>query len=193
VYPAGLWKTPSEADITPLTSNQGLLDGALGSVLDLLGAMPATPGSNFGTIFIEYPITAGFNPAYGGTTSRSNRVRFYYNGVHNNVILANGLINLNVIEAGATAGIWTSDRVLDGGLLDQLSTGVGAWGLLGSTKALSLFQPQRAIATKSAGLVNIDLLGLGLIASGFMNVRCVRDASWDIVSTLPTYNPYPVL
>lgn len=40
VYPAGLWKTPSEAQITPLTSNRGLLDGALGSVLDLLGTMP---------------------------------------------------------------------------------------------------------------------------------------------------------
>ncbi|AIM38979.1 hypothetical protein KO02_21475 [Sphingobacterium sp. ML3W] len=193
VYPAGLWKTPSQAEISPLTSNQGLLDGALGSVLDLLGTMPATPGSNYGTIYIEYPVTAGFNPAYGGTTSRSNRVRFYYNGVQNNVTLANGLINLTVIEAGSTAGIWTSDRVLDGGLLDQLSTGVGAWGLLGSTKNQSLFQPQRAIATKSAGLLNIDLLGLGLIGSGFMNVRCVRDASWSTASASPTYNPYPVL
>lgn len=193
VYPAGLWKTPSEAQITPLTSNRGLLDGALGSVLDLLGTLPATPGSNYGTIYIEYPITAGFNPAYGGTTSRTNRVRFYYNGVQNNVILANGLINMNIIEAGATAGIWTSDRVLDGGLLDQLSTGVGAWGYLGSTKSMSLFQPQRGIATKSAGLLNIDLLGLGLVASGFMNVRCVRDDSWTTVSTLPNYNPYPIL
>lgn len=193
VYPAGLWKTPSQAEISPLTSNQGLLDGALGSVLDLLGTMPATPGSNYGTIYIEYPITAGFNPAYGGTTSRSNRVRLYYNGVQNNVILANGLINLSVIEGGKTAGIWTSDRVLDGGLLDQLSTGVGAWGYLGSTKSQSLFQPQRAIATKSAGLLNIDLLGLGLIGSGFMNVRCVRDASWSTASASPTYNPYPVL
>ncbi|MCS3553469.1 MULTISPECIES: hypothetical protein [unclassified Sphingobacterium] len=193
VYPAGLWKTPSEAQITPLTSNRGLLDGALGSVLDLLGTLPATPGSNYGTIYIEYPITAGFNPAYGGTTSRTNRVRFYYNGVQNNVILANGLINMSIIEAGATAGIWTSDRVLDGGLLDQLSTGVGAWGYLGSTKSMSLFQPQRGIATKSAGLLNIDLLGLGLVASGFMNVRCVRDDSWTTVSTLPNYNPYPIL
>ena len=193
VYPAGLWKTPSAAQISPLTSNQGLLDGALGSVLDLLGTMPATPGSNYGTIYIEYPITAGFNPAYGGTTSRTNRVRFYYNGVQNNVILANGLINLNIIEAGATGGIWTSDRVLDGGLLDQLSTGVGAWGYLGSTKSMSLFQPQRAVATKSAGLLNIDLLGLNLIASGFMNVRCVRDDSWTATSSLPNYNPYPIL
>lgn len=193
VYPAGLWKTPSEAQISPLASNRGLLDGALGSVLDLLGTMPATPGSNYGTIYIEYPITSGFNPAYGGTTSRTNRVRFYYNGVQNNVILANGLINLNIIEAGATAGIWTSDRVLDGDLLDQLGTGVGAWGYLGSTKSMSVFQPQRGIATKSAGLVNIDLLGLNLIASGFMNVRCVRDNSWTAASALPNYNPYPVL
>jgi len=193
VYPAGLWKTPSEAQITPLTSNRGLLDGALGSVLDLLGTMPATPGSNYGTIYIEYPVTAGFNPAYGGTTSRTNRVRFYYNGIQNSVILANGLINMNIVEAGATVGIWSSDRVLDGGILDQLSTGVGAWGYLGSTKSMSLFQPQRAIATKSAGLLNIDLLGSGLVASGFMNVRCVRDESWAVASTSANYNPYPVL
>ncbi|WP_400261868.1 hypothetical protein ACFX5U_20140 [Sphingobacterium sp. SG20118] len=197
VYPAGLWKTPTDTQIGTLTSNQGVLDGLLGSVLGLVFTAPGTPGAAFGPSYIEYTPTVGVNAAYGSATSATNKLRFQYNGLQNNISVVSGLINVSLGDVGQTAAVWSSSRVLDGGLLALLSTGVGAWGYLGSTAPARLIglppRPERAIASKGAGVLNLAVVGLDVAGSGFMNVRCVRDAAWTVASQAANYNPMPIL
>src|SRR5690606_35020614 len=187
VYPAGLWKTPTDQQLSSLTSSNGLV---LDLVTDLLAAVfpePGTSGATFGTNYIQYAVTNAPNPAYNDAT---NNLRFNYNGLQTNVSLVSGLINLNLVNVGKIASLWSSDRVADLSILE-----VGAWGYLGSTAPARLIavppRPERAIGARSAGVLNIDLLDLGLVGSGFHNVRCVRDASWTAKSQEATYNPYP--
>lgn len=195
VYPAGLWKTPTDTQIGNLTSNQGLVDGLLGSLISALFPAAGTPGAAFGNNYIEYTPTAGVHAAYGAAT---NKIRFQYNGLQNTVSAASGLINVSLGEIGKTAAIWSNDRVLEGGILNLLSTGVGAWSYLASTAPAAIGlppRPARAIASKGAGILNLAAVGLDVTGSGFMNVRCVRvpDATWNTLSKKSDYNPMPTL
>ncbi|NQD70244.1 hypothetical protein HP439_05860 [Sphingobacterium shayense] len=191
VYPAGLWKTPSDVELRSLTSTNGLIGDLLGNVLSVLFPAPGTTGATFGDNYIEYEIESGANPVYGEAT---NKLRFNYNGIQNNISVASGLVDLSLGQVGEVASIWSSDRVLDVDLLN-LGIGVGAWGYLGATAPGVLLaippRPERAIGSRGAGLLNLDILDLGLLGSGFQNVRCVRDGSWD--PEAGDYNPYPVL
>ncbi len=85
VYPAGLWKQPSQAQVSTLTSSTGLLNNVLNLVGTLLGAADPAPGSSVGTDggnHVQYGPTATFTGqnAFGDATSNSNNLRFFYNG-----------------------------------------------------------------------------------------------------------------
>jgi len=184
IYPAGLWKTPNDTEVGNLTSQQGLVSGLVGAIL----GNPQTPGTTFGSNYIEYTAGAGAANSPYATTPDANRLRFYYNGIQTTVSLVSGLINVNLGgTAGTTSSFWSSSRVLDAAILQ-----VGAWSYI-ATNQDPLIGAPRSVASKGAGVLNIDLLNLGLVGSGFMNVRCVRDANWTAASQAPTYNPNPNL
>lgn len=193
VYPAGLWKTPSKPDLNAIQNREGVLGNLLGSILDLVGLGAATPGAEIdngigGTNhYIQFTPTAGVSTAYGASTSPENKLRFNYNGLQTNVGLIDGLITLNLgTSKGNQVAFWTEDQGLD--LLGLV--GVGAWNYLGFSAGILSNTPKGAA---SAGLLNIDLIGLNVVSSALMNVRCVRNPAWAAASQLPTYNPMPVL
>lgn len=186
VYPAGLWKTPTDTELRSLTSTSGLVLDVLGNILSVLFPAPATSGTTFGDDYIQYTGATGANPAY---TDATNSLRFNYNGIQTNVSLVSGLVNLSLGRVGDAASLWSSSRVADVAIVE-----VGAWGYVGATAPAQLGippRPARAIAGRSAGVLNIDLLGLGLVGSGFQNVRCTRDASWN--PDAAGYDPNPDL
>ena len=188
VYPAGLWKTPINTEIGTLTSQQGVISGLLGALL----GNPATPNSTFGPNYIEYSNSAGSATGPYATTPAANILRFNYNGLNNTVNLLSGTINVTLGQVGSTAAFWGRDNVLDGGLLALLGTSVGAWSYIGRTQDPVIGNP-RSVASKGAGALNIDLLNLGLVGSGFQNVRCVRNANFTAISAAQGYNPMPTL
>ncbi|RZF58874.1 hypothetical protein [Sphingobacterium corticibacterium] len=189
VYPAGRWKTPTDVELRSLTSTSGLIGDLLGDILSVVFPEPGTPGASFGSNYIEYVPSAGSDPAYGSATSATNRLRFPYNGLQTQLSAVSGLVTLSLGNVGETAALWSSDRVADLALIE-----VGAWGYLGATAPAQLGIPPRAaraIAGRSAGVLNLDVLNLGLLGSGFQNVRCTRNASWD--PTAAGYDPNPDL
>ncbi|MGJ1411643.1 fimbrillin family protein [Sphingobacterium thalpophilum] len=86
VYPEGLWKQPSEAQVSTLTTSSGLLTSVVSAIGQLLGASDPAPGSSVGTEggnHAQYAITSGGTTgtnAFGGANSNSNNLRFFYNG-----------------------------------------------------------------------------------------------------------------
>ncbi|WP_312185165.1 hypothetical protein [Sphingobacterium sp.] len=204
VYPAGLWKTPTSNEIGVLTSNNGVVDGLLTNIVGLL-VPSSTPGAAPGDGYIEYP--AGTGVQSNIYPQATNRLRFYKNGTAYATTVLSGLVNLNFEYAqlgglvttdtrGNTASIWSSDQLLTGDPLLSLLQGlsgaasVGATSYVGSSRT-AVFGTARAVGTKAAGLLNINALGLGVIASDFMNVRCTRNASWN--GSAAGYNPMPAL
>lgn len=107
VYPAGLWKTPTAAQLANVTSPASL-GGLLGDlsltnvagidalvlVQDLLAAR--VPNSTATATYSEFTPTSGNNSAYGAATSSVNRLRFNYNGYMNTLGVINNLITLNL-------------------------------------------------------------------------------------------------
>lgn len=188
VYPAGLWKTPVNTEISTITSQQGVISGLLGALL----GNPTTPNTAFGANYIEYANTAGSATSPYANTPAANILRFNYNGLNNTVNLLSGTINVTLGQVGSTAAFWGRDNVLDGGLLALLGTSAGAWSYIGRTQD-PVVGVARSVASNGAGALNIDLLNLGLVGSGFQNVRCVRDANFTVTSAAANYNPMPVL
>ncbi|WP_293887238.1 MULTISPECIES: hypothetical protein [unclassified Sphingobacterium] len=204
VYPAGLWKTPTSNEIGVLTSNQGVVDGLLTNIVDLLFPS-ATPGAAAGAGYIEYPTGTGVQSSVYPTAT--NRLRFYKNGTAYATSIISGLVTLNfqytqlgglftTDSRGQTASIWSSDQLLTGdpllSLLQAASgvASVGATSYVGSSRVGGL-GGNRAVGTKAAGLLNLSALGASVVASDFMNVRCTRNASWN--GSAPGYNPMPAL
>lgn len=188
VYPAGLWKTPSQAEMAVVTNSSGILGNLLGSIGQLLG-LGATPGAVTGPNYIEYTPTAGVNPVYGAATSAENKLRFNYNGLQTSVGLIEGLITLNLGSSkGTSSAFWTNTQGLN--LLGLV--GAGSWNYLGFT-GRNLIGGAVPRGTAAASLLDIDLVGLNILSSALMNVRCVRNPNWTNVSASPTYNPNPVL
>ncbi len=199
VYPAGRWKTPTQAELGTLTSTQGLLSNVLGGILATLG-LGQTPGMQYvtGEYLQANPAygsapTTGQNAAYGENTSATNNIRFNYNGLMVSVAAVETLIDLNLGDTyGGQAAFWTSQSVTDanlGGLLGGVVE-LGAWSFIG--RDVSTLLGRRVYGTQSLGVLNIDLLGgVNLVSSSLMNVRCTRNTAWD--PTVADYNPEPVL
>ena len=111
VYPEGLWRQPTDAQINNLTSSQGLLSDVLGLIGSLLGAADPAPGSTVGADYVEYATTTDDSPVFDDA---SNNLRFYYNGQITNAsllsaigsdgegLLGLGLSDLSVDLAGNT-------------------------------------------------------------------------------------------
>jgi hypothetical protein len=207
VYPAGLWKTPTSAEIGQITSYQGVVSNLLGGIVNLIYDN-GTPGATFATNpnYIEYTASSGVQSSvYPAATQK---LRFYYNGSGKAVTILTGLVTLDfnyknalglgVDTRGRSASIWSSNQLLTGDPLLSLLQGVsgvasvGAISYIGSTENGGLAGLTKVPhGTESAGLLNIDALGLGVIASDFMNVRCTRNASWN--GSAAGYNPMPTL
>lgn len=205
VYPAGLWKTPTSAEIGQITSYQGVVSNLLGGIVNLIKD-DGTPGATFASNYIEYTASSGVQSSvYPAATQK---LRFYYNGSGHAVTILTGLVTLDfkyknalgigVDTRGQSASIWSSNQLLTGDPLLSLLKGVsglasvGATSYIGSTENGGLLgTTQVPHGTESAGLLNIDALNLGVIASDFMNVRCTRNASWN--GSAAGYNPMPSL
>lgn len=191
VYPAGLWKTPNHMETSVVTSRSGKLVDFLAYV-----GMPSneggTQGAAIGADYIEFTppgAGAGVNPVYGSATSGNNKLRFNYNGIQTNVDITDEAIALDLAESkGTLSAFWTNQQ------------GTGYWGVpgiayvnfLGFTHQ-SLSGSDVAAGTAGASPLVIDDLGLNVLVSELMNVRCIRNPSWNTVSASPTYNPYPDL
>lgn len=198
VYPAGLWKTPSSSDLAGIKSYglttllevlnlnaAGTLDALVG-VLDLLAApvedasLASNPNAHQFT-----SVTGGANSAYA-STPRANTLRFNYNGFMRNISLVEDLIQLDLGNTvGSYSAFWTNDRAL-GLPLDIANLGVLHY--LGHTHNLG-FLGSSPKAFEGSNLLAIDALGIDVVKSSLMNVRCVRDASWN--PNVTDYDPNP--
>lgn len=188
VYPASLWKTPSQAEMEVVSSSRGQLLNLIGNIGSLLN-IGATPGAVTGSNYIEYTPTGGTNTAYGDLNSPQNKLRFNYNGLQTSVGLIDGLITLNLgTSKGNSAAFWTNTQGIN--ILGLVGT--GSYSYLGFT-GRSLFGNPVPRGTSAGSLLDIDLVGLNVLSSALMNVRCVRNPNWATISASPTYNPNPVL
>lgn len=146
VYPAGIWRQPTNAEFTSLT-------GVLG-----LGGETIIYGTNAGSGYFEYA-AAGTGAPYPGT-----RVRFNFNGEGSNISLIEGVIEIGLGNNGTEAHLWSSSPVL--AVPPLLS--VGALYYTG-TRTFGINS-----ASVATGLLNISAIGIAVIESNFKNVRCVR-------------------
>lgn len=194
VYPAGLWKTPTGAQLSSVTS-VGLLGGLLGDlgltnvagidalvvVQDLLAARVA--GSTATATYSEFTPSAGNHAAYGAANSAENRLRFNYNGYMNTLGALNNLITLNLGNTyGSYNAFWTSENLIGSPLIN-----LGVKYHLGHTTGGN-YKAYRTTSLLSAGLLG----AVSVINSPLMNIRCVRDATWAAASAQASYNPMPV-
>ncbi len=192
VYPAGLWKTPTSADLNTVTSNTGLLDNLLTNILGGIIAPAGTSNATYGSNYIEYTTSSGVQSSV--YPAETQKLRFYYNGTGAAVSAVTGLVQLNLGEVGETATFWSSDQLLSTELIGLNLAGVGAWGYMGNTAPAGGVlppRPERALASKAAGVLNLNVAGLGVIQSKFMNVRCVRNTNWN--GSAAGYDPMPAL
>ncbi len=194
VYPAGLWKTPSAAQLANVTSPASL-GGLLGDlsltnvagidalviVQDALAAR--VPNSTATATYSEFTPTAGNNSAYGAATSSVNRLRFNYNGYMNTLGVINNLITLNLGNTyGSYNAFWTSENLIGSPIIN-----LGVKYQLGHT-TVGNYKAYRTTSILSAGLLG----AVSVINSPLMNIRCVRDATWAAKSALASYEPMPV-
>ena len=159
--------------------------------------------TEYDTNIIQRGRPASGSNAFGNADSQSNKLTFFYNGqVTNTTVLQGigtsnqaGLLSLRLSDLNAngssiiglnipilpsyseTASLWSSSDGID--LLDLV--GAGSWGYFThQNKALGFIDVGSSSARTSAELLDIELLGTGLIESSMKNVRCVR-------STDPTF------
>ncbi|WP_313154586.1 hypothetical protein [Sphingobacterium multivorum] len=194
VYPAGLWKTPTAAQLGNVISPASLggLLGDLGltnvagidvlvAAQDLLAAR--VPNSTAATTYSEFTPTAGNNAAYGAATSSVNRLRFNYNGYMNTLGAINNLITLNLGNTyGSYNAFWTSENLIGSPVIN-----LGVKYQLGHTTGGN-YKAYRTTSILSAGLLG----AVSVINSPLMNIRCVRDATWAAKSAAADYEPMPV-
>lgn len=198
VYPAGLWKTPTSAQLENVTSrglgqvlgdlslsNVAGIDALVG-VQDLLAAavINSTPAATYS----EFTPSAGYNAAYGTATSSVNRLRFNYNGYMNTLGVINNLITLQLGNTyGKYNAFWTSENLIGTPLINlgvKYHLGHTIDPLIGS----DTYKAYRTTSLLSAGLLG----AVSVINSPLMNIRCVRDATWATKSAAADYEPMPV-
>lgn len=151
VYPAGTWRQASSEDFQTLTGN------FLG-----IGGENASEGTENGMGYFEYDVTTGTEAPYP-----SNNLRFNFNGSGVALGLVNGLIELDLGNTyGSTVRLWTG------------STGVNVLGLIGlgaihyGTSGLLTGNQNDELG---AALLNVSAIGIDVLETEFMNVRCVRN------------------
>lgn len=204
VYPAGLWKTPSSGDLAGIKSygvttllevlnlNVGGTLDALVGVLDLLAApvegasLASNPNAHQFT-----SVTGGANSAYA-STPRANTLRFNYNGFMRDVDLVEGLIQLQLGNTvGSYSAFWTNDRSFS---LPFDIANLGVLHYLGHTHTVTVPILGTVLSTEpkafeGANVLAVDVLGLDLVRSSLMNVRCVRNSGWN--PNAAGYDPNP--
>lgn len=198
VYPANLWKTPTQTEIGSLTTTQGLLTNVLGNITSVLG-LGSTPGASVpssGNGYIDFTST-GQNAAYAQNGSQANTLRFQYNGVMVTLAAVEELITLNLGSThDASSGFWSNQDINNANLGGALGgvVNLGAWGFAGRSARFLGLGPFLPFANQSLGVLNISVLNLiDVIQSPFMNVRCVRNPNWTTISQAAGYNPEPDL
>jgi hypothetical protein len=198
VYPAGLWKTPTSAQLENVTSRglgQVLGDLSLSNVagIDLLVGVQdalaaAVINSTPAATYSEFTPTTGYNAAYGAATSSVNRLRFNYNGYMNTLGVINNLITLQLGNTyGKYNAFWTSENLIGTPLINlgvKYHLGHTIDPLIGS----DTYKAYRTTSLLSAGLLG----AVSVINSPLMNIRCVRDATWATKSAAANYEPMPV-
>jgi len=198
VYPAGLWKTPTSAQLENVTSRglgQVLGDLSLSNVagIDLLVGVQdalaaAVINSTPADTYSEFTPTTGYNAAYGAATSSVNRLRFNYNGYMNTLGVINNLITLQLGNTyGKYNAFWTSENLIGTPLINlgvKYHLGHTIDPLIGS----DTYKAYRTTSLLSAGLLG----AVSVINSPLMNIRCVRDATWATKSAAANYEPMPV-
>lgn len=196
VYPANLWKTPTQAEIGSLTTTQGLLTNVLGNITSVLG-LGSTPGASVpasGNGYIDFTST-GQNTAYAQHGSQSNVLRFQYNGVMVTLAAVEELITLNLGSThDASAAFWSNQDINNANLGGALGgvVNLGAWSFAGRSARFLGLGPFLPFANQSLGVLNISVLNLiDVIQSPFMNVRCVRNPNWNTISQAVGYKPEP--
>lgn len=194
VYPAGLWKQPSNEDFDNMINSSGTLTNVLGSLLGAVIQLPGAPNATLGSNYIEYTATSpGGADAFG---DEGNNLRFYFNGHINSVaaltqlgngggLLGLGLndlsvslldqsvldLGINVLDSyGDLTALWTHDQALN--LLGLV--GAGTWGYI-AIPVDPLIGSNYVPARKTAELLNgVSALGIDVLSTTLKNVRCVR-------------------
>lgn len=182
IYPAGRWKTATQQEYDVITASSGLLTNLLTNIGSILTNTPSytqisneTPGGRY----IKY--TDVNAPSNSNFSAAANNIQFPFNGEHVVADLLNfvngSLISLNLGSSYNTmSGMWTRQDLLD---VPLLNTSVGAWSYHGSRSLTG-----RSYAVVGVGaLAELDLLGINILSSNFMNVRCTRNKNWDANTT----------
>ena len=201
VYPAGLWKIPTTAQLQNITSRglAGALLGELGltnvvgidALVAVQDALAAPVANSTATAnYAEFTPSAGNNSAYGAATSSVNRLRFNYNGYMN---VLGAIQNLITLDLGNTYGsynaFWTSNYLF--GTLPGVTIGVKYH--LGHTTIVPIILNREYKAYTTSSAFSIGVLGsISVLNTPLMNIRCVRNEDWAELSELPNYNPMPV-
>ena len=146
VYPQGVWKTASTRDYTMLTGS-------------LLGFTAKTPTYN--AAYTEYQASTGTASPYP-----SKNLRFYNNGQYITAGVVNGLIEVSLGSSGE-GNYWSGSAGVDLGNL--LSVGALSYETKLGTGVLN-----PSYHRTNLNLLDIKLLGLGVIQTNFKNIRCVR-------------------
>lgn len=148
VYPAGVWRQAEASDFRTLTGG-GLLGGS--------GATE-TYGSVGSLGYIEYQAASGVAAPYP-----SNNLRFNKNGGGLSLGVVDGLVQLDLFSYGSEALVWSHDPGLD--VLGLAWVGAYAYEGTGTS----------GNASTVLDVVQVGLLGIGVVESSFKNVRCVRN------------------
>jgi hypothetical protein len=153
VYPAGVWRQPTEADFRTL----------VGGIL-FAGALPTTYGTSGGLGYLEYT-AAGTVAPY-----ESNRLRFNFNGEGVTTSILNGVVDISLGNTyGSSAQIWTSSSAI--GLPPIVN--------LSAIYYEGFYSTPLGVPTRTSqvlgNLLNISAIGANVIASNFKNIRCVRN------------------
>ena len=124
VYPAGLWKQPTDTQISTLTSGQGLLSGLLSAIGNLVlvedrAPNSLRPGENKYVQYTDEEATANFDEA-------SNNLRFNYNGQITDIALLNALAEDG---KGGLIGLGLSDLRVDLAGVTLVDLGLDQLGL----------------------------------------------------------------
>ncbi|WP_437920475.1 hypothetical protein [Sphingobacterium sp. LRF_L2] len=158
VYPSSptpTWRTPTPAELSALSNT--------------------TSGRTFQSNYVQYTSTAGIGSPYP-----SNALIFRYNGQSPAVsLLGIPLLSFGIQESGYNTYIWSDDPTID--LLNLLGVGVTYYRsgnrryLGGLTGLIELYESSPSTSISSTILININLLGIDVLSSGYKNIRCVRN------------------
>lgn len=155
VYPAGVWRQATREDFLSLPPASGTSVPVYGSVVQ--------DGATLG--YFEYTQAIGTGAPYP-----NNNLRFNFNGGSISVGLLNNLLEIDLGDSyGSNVQYWTSSRFIN---LPPLVT-LGAYGYTGRVVNPILGSNYHS-TNVDMSLLEIGILGLGVIESNYKNVRCVR-------------------